>query len=707
MFDRLHDIWAAAGRRFHEAAAGRERRTLALERHEDWRQVEEGDRLATRLRRKGMGKAMAETLVRDAAAKPQIGNVLLERIIDDSELLDVSFLTVGARLSQGVARVQIRSPSGRVLGHGTGFLVSSQLLMTNNHVLADRSEAANSVAQFDFYDRPSGTPIVIDEFRFEPHRFFQTNRALDFTLVAVAPQSAAGRMLADRPWNPLIRESGKILVGEPVNIIQHPRGETMKVAFRQNKIVDRLENFLHYATDTERGSSGSQVCNDLWEVAALHHSSVPATNDLGQILLTDGSVWDRSRATIDRIRWVANEGVRISRIVRFLDGLRLEAAEDALYRACFEPSPVLGNEWTSAGRTAEDQGGGLRRTEPDGSVSWYFRVNFGPADQFAQSAAAAAQPGPAGITAPPVYPTTDPAMLAAKDVIERSRPDVPYLDEAANRANIEAYYAGIDLTAGPDQLFDALHPLVEQTHTTRLSYKTARLRHLYPWVDLRENGTLRNVYSGLVLDPAEVVARELERFELARPGFLAEFNPAALDDETADDEEIAALELSLEASQPFNCEHVVPQSWFDERQPMRADLHHLFTCEPDCNSFRSNIPYFDFDPLLTVSPEIDLEIMREDCGQRVGDKFEPELGHGAVARATLYFLLRYPEEVGDEMRELQQERLEVLLSWHETQKPNRYERHRNAAIFAAQGNRNPLIDFPNLARKISFERGFG
>ncbi|MCE0446644.1 endonuclease [Streptomyces tricolor] len=38
----------------------------------------------------------------------------------------------------------------------------------------------------------------------------------------------------------------------------------------------------------------------------------------------------------------------------------------------------------------------------------------------------------------------------------------------------------------------------------------------------------------------------------------------------------------------------MPQSWFAKREPMRGDLHHLFACEPECNSFRGNIPYTDF-----------------------------------------------------------------------------------------------------------------
>lgn len=703
MFEQLRDHWLACGERYRDSEERRERRREALETGGDWREIEDGARLCNRLRRKGMTDSMAETLVAQATEDPAIGTALLERIIAESELLQVSFLMVGARLARGVARVQIRRSSGRVLGHGTGFLVSPDLMMTNNHVLGSASDAAPSVAQFDFFDRPDGTPTVTVEHRLEPGRFFKTNRALDFTLVAVAPLGEGGQPLAARPWNPLIRESGKALVGEPVNIIQHPRAETMKVAFRQNKIVDRLDNFLHYSTDTDRGSSGSQVCNDRWEIAALHHAGVPRMDDDGRILLTDRTVWNGSRSTVDRIDWVANEGIRISRIVSHLDALALSDDQRALFDRAFEPSPLLFPETVPPDVPPDDGDRPVtRRTEPDGSVSWYFRVNFGPA-----GVTAPPSPPPQPTPAPPSADRagSDPALARARDIIERVRPDRPYFDCAANQAEIENYYRNINLEAGKTALFNALKKLLKDTHTTKLSYKTARLKHLYPWVDLRDGGDLRNVYSGTILDPAEVMAQELERFELARPGFLAEFSLSDLDRD--DDEALDELELLMEASLPFNCEHVVPQSWFDKRQPMRADMHHLFTCEPRCNSFRSNIPYFDFEPFLSENPNIDAEVVRGECGQRVDDMFEPEFNHSVVARATLYFLLRYPGKIGDEARELQKDRLGVLLTWHEANKPNRYEKHRNAEIFAVQGNRNPLIDFPDLAGKIKFELGFG
>jgi endonuclease I len=149
----------------------------------------------------------------------------------------------------------------------------------------------------------------------------------------------------------------------------------------------------------------------------------------------------------------------------------------------------------------------------------------------------------------------------------------------------------------------------------------------------------------------------------------------------------------------YNCEHSVPQSFFGKKEPMRGDLHHLFTCESRCNSFRSNTPYFDF-------PDDDRALM-QDCGRSEPGKFEPRAGKGAVARATMYFLLRYPGLIGDEARELHADRLPILLAWHEQNPVGEWERHRNAAIAEIQGNRNPFIDNPQWANTIPFQTAFG
>jgi len=206
---------------------------------------------------------------------------------------------------------------------------------------------------------------------------------------------------------------------------------------------------------------------------------------------------------------------------------------------------------------------------------------------------------------------------------------------------------------------------------------------------------LRSVYSGKPYDP-ETFIREDLRISRERVARLQEIMAT----ETMIGEEYLQEQIDLlEAQLPYNCEHVVPQSWFSRREPMRGDLHHLFACEVGCNSFRGNNAYFDFSDFE--------EALRHECGRLMEDKFEPSSGKGAVARAVLYFLLRYPGEINSGYCRLNRDRLSVLLNWHEQFPVDTYEKHRNAAIFEKQGNRNPLIDFPNIARYIDFTHGLG
>lgn len=132
-----------------------------------------------------------------------------------------------------------------------------------------------------------------------------------------------------------------------------------------------------------------------------------------------------------------------------------------------------------------------------------------------------------------------------------------------------------------------------RTHTTRLNYKSARLDWLYPWIDLRENEVgrreLNGIYLGKVFDPRTVLADEV-RSEVRREAAIRELMSTEFLMAESPEERLEMLEAQF----PFNCEHVVPQSWFRKASPMRADLHHLFTCEWGCNSFRGNQPYFDF-----------------------------------------------------------------------------------------------------------------
>jgi len=269
----------------------------------------------------------------------------------------------------------------------------------------------------------------------------------------------------------------------------------------------------------------------------------------------------------------------------------------------------------------------------------------------------------------------------------------PYYDEQADGAAVQAYFADVDTALAPAELRAALAGLLAFTHDRPSPYKPMRL--VYPWVDLHPDRKLRSIYSGATFEPEELI-REDARVEAERSARLSQRSAA---DPGLSAQALAAEAEAVEQELLYNCEHVVPQSWFAKDEPMRGDLHHLFACEPDCNSFRGNTPYFDFPDYR--------EVVREACGKREDGRFEPAAGKGPAARATLYFLLRYPGLIDATPQELEPERIELLLAWHAAEPVGEYERHRNMAIFELQGNRNPLIDHPEWAERLDFSTGLG
>ncbi|CEG28632.1 endonuclease I family protein [Bacillus sp. B-jedd] len=246
----------------------------------------------------------------------------------------------------------------------------------------------------------------------------------------------------------------------------------------------------------------------------------------------------------------------------------------------------------------------------------------------------------------------------------KNNADKPYYNEYTGQQDKFKYYKDIDLS----DLKNNTQRIIESTHKNRPSY--APHRYVYPWVDLQENGELKSLYSGRRMDVSETILHDMMLLKRLEKNELG----------------------ALSGNQLFNCEHVVPQSWFDGQEPMRGDLHHLFACEPSCNLMRSNFPYHDF---ASYEPEVSINRIREGCGMAEEKKFEPEYGKGIVSRATMYFMLRYKTvDIRDKVN------LALLLAWHNQYPVTKYEKHRNAAIFEIQGNRNPFIDYPEWAETL-------
>ncbi|SCL29440.1 V8-like Glu-specific endopeptidase [Micromonospora rhizosphaerae] len=294
------------------------------------RVVATGDQVEARVRRLARtGAVTPEAILRALPEGDQVArSTLLERIIaDTNDLQAVNFLSRGARAARTVGRIGA-DLRGRRVPIGTGFLVAPALLLTNNHVLPDETAAAEAVLELnceDGIDHEAGQVVL---YRLDPGPLFLTDGELDYTLVAVAP-GAAGPPGDEFGWNRLVHQQGKAVIGEWLNIVGHPQGRLKEVALRNNGLVNELDHFLHYRTDTEPGNSGSPVFNDQWEVVALHHSGIPATDAEGNWLKADGSRWRPSDGD-GTVQWIANEGVRVSALLGHLFGRPLTVAERAV-----------------------------------------------------------------------------------------------------------------------------------------------------------------------------------------------------------------------------------------------------------------------------------------------------------------------------------------------------------------------------------------
>jgi endonuclease I len=265
--------------------------------------------------------------------------------------------------------------------------------------------------------------------------------------------------------------------------------------------------------------------------------------------------------------------------------------------------------------------------------------------------------------------------------------DREYYNEAKDGVARQTYYQSIDWSQDGKALFEQLSAKVQESHDKVLDYRPSK--YVYPWVDLHPDGQLRSLYSNIAMSATKAIVEDWEVGQVRRQaenGLV--FAQAALSPEAA------ATAFAVQESAALNCEHVVPQSWFDKKQPPRGDLHHLFACESKCNSRRGNLPYDEFK-----SADDD---WRDQCGVVGPDRtFEPAGGKGAAARATLYFLLRYPGVVD----RYDQTDIDRMLDWNRRYPPSLWEKHRNAAIEEMQGNRNPLIDFPDRANTVDFTQG--
>ncbi len=175
---------------------------------------------------------------------------------------------------------------------------------------------------------------------------------------------------------------------------------------------------------------------------------------------------------------------------------------------------------------------------------------------------------------------------------------------------------------------------------------------------------------------------------------------------------------SVDAAQEYNSgsgwsrEHVWAKSRgdFGTSRGAGTDVHHLRPCDISVNSTRNNR---NFDDCITCVDVI-------DNGFNTGSKtdanlytFEPpDNVKGDIARMIFYMAVRYEGDGSEpdlELTNIAQSNtdkapvhafLSTLLVWNRQDTVDGFERNRNLVIHSYQGNKNPFIDYPELAEYI-------
>jgi endonuclease G len=242
---------------------------------------------------------------------------------------------------------------GEKAGFASGFMVSPRLLMTNHHVFQERDAAMGAWAQFGYETLNELTRDGL-AFRLRPDLFFFADEALDLALVQVDEVSANGQPLAPYPFLVPIPTEGKIAKGRPVHLISHPKGAPRTYVFKGNPLVRVTGDRLQYLSDSDRGSSGCPAFNEHWELVALHSGAIPRMEG-EKVALKSGGFWQPGQPT-DGIDWVANQGTRISVILKRLareQDARPHPALAQLLAGAVDPLAAAGAESTAVASLAD------------------------------------------------------------------------------------------------------------------------------------------------------------------------------------------------------------------------------------------------------------------------------------------------------------------------------------------------------------------
>jgi len=159
----------------------------------------------------------------------------------------------------------------------------------------------------------------------------------------------------------------------------------------------------------------------------------------------------------------------------------------------------------------------------------------------------------------------------------------------------------------------------------------------------------------------------------------------------------------------YNREHSMPKSWFNNESPMYSDLFHLYPTDGYVNGRRSNYPFGEVGSATWTSSN-GSKVGNSNFPGYSGTVFEPvDLYKGDFARTYFYMVTCYEDKVsswnspmlsGNKYPAFTNWAQNLLLKWSRNDLVSPKEINRNNEAYKIQGNRNPFIDFPQLAEYI-------
>ena len=174
--------------------------------------------------------------------------------------------------------------------------------------------------------------------------------------------------------------------------------------------------------------------------------------------------------------------------------------------------------------------------------------------------------------------------------------------------------------------------------------------------------------------------------------------------------EVVQAGLGRASIRPMNIEHSFPKSWWGKIENLAyKDLFNLMPCEISINTAKSNYAMGVVTTVKTTNGCT--KVGKGSAGNKTANLWEPaDEWKGDFARSYFYMVTAYSDLTWtgegltmleqDEWPTLQPWAYELFVEWNRKDPVDDIERERNEAVYGIQGNRNPFVDFPNLAEYI-------